>query len=57
MERLCELFRLAESGVCLSDIARGVGTSRQTVRSYLGRARALGLTFERIRELGEEGML
>ena len=52
MERVKEVLRLWELGANKTEIAQAVGTTRFTVRDYLSRAKAAGLTYRAAAELG-----
>jgi len=54
MERVREIFRLAETGMSMTAIGRSVGVSRQTVRSYLSGGKAFGLSYEQVKEMSAE---
>lgn len=51
MERVKEVLRLWELGANKTEIARAVGATRATVRDYLSRAKAAGLSYAAATEL------
>lgn len=54
MERVKEVLRLWELGANKTEIARAVGATRATVRDYISRAKAAGLSSAGAAQLGAE---
>jgi len=53
-EKLFEILRLSEQGFNKSAISRSVKVNRQTVREYLGKAKAFDISSKRLSELTEQ---
>jgi transposase len=56
MRRIKEVLRLKEAGLSDKAVSRGAGIARSTVKEYLDRAAAAGLSWQTACELSEEAL-
>lgn len=57
MDKVREIIRLNEQGLSRSDVARGSGVTRHTVRDYIRKASAAGITYALLCAMSEAEIL